>query len=386
MNYVQSHSKPRILIIIDTYPIGGPGKLILQHLESGAKDYCEPFIAGCFRGPPKPWPFRDAVVKSNIPFIVFKQSFAFDPIAIIQAIKTIRSLKIDLVESHGYKGHLIALFACLWTRRPWLSYVHGWTQENRKVLFYNWTEKVTVRFSDRIITVSNDMKQRLELNPNLASKAVVIKNALRPSSLDGKPESLSDRIIPLEFNEKSFTILTVGRLSPEKGFLVLIRAVHALQDRIPDLKLIILGQGPEERLLEEEIRRCNLQGKVLLAGPKKDPRPYYEHADIYCQPSISEGIPLALMEAMDSEKPVIASHVGGMPEVIAHNETGLLVPPNKPDALADAIFKLFQDPQKRAQLGQAAQREMRENYSTVQRTQKVLSIYDELLKGAHPHH
>jgi|GEM_PF-6261471 len=100
--------KPVVLILIDTYQIGGPGKLILDYLNSGAKEWGSPLVAGCFRGPPREWPFREAILEAEVPFVTLRQKFAFDPFAIWEAIKVVRKYKINIIESHGYKAHFIA--------------------------------------------------------------------------------------------------------------------------------------------------------------------------------------------------------------------------------------------------------------------------------------
>jgi glycosyltransferase involved in cell wall biosynthesis len=187
-----------------------------------------------------------------------------------KTIKIIKEFNVDVIESHGYKAHFVAFFASRWTRRPWISYVHGWTQENRKVLFYNWTEKIMVRLSNLIIAVSQDMKKRLQLSPSLSTKAIVIKNSLAidpvetasASALTATPPPPSMMTTSTVPSKNDFVILTVGRLSPEKGFVYLIRAVALLRSEIPELKLIIVGDGPE--------RVSEVANKGALQCPKQN--------------------------------------------------------------------------------------------------------------------
>src|SRR5689334_11066292 len=129
---------PGVMIFIDTYAVGGAGKVILQFLNSGGTDVCTPIVVGFWRGPEAPWQFRDAVVKLDVRFEVLRQTWAFDPLVINDALKLVRENNIQILESHGYKGHVVCLALHKLTRLPWLAYVHGWTHENRKVALYNW--------------------------------------------------------------------------------------------------------------------------------------------------------------------------------------------------------------------------------------------------------
>src|SRR5688572_26003560 len=100
---------PRVMILIDTYTIGGAGKVVLQFLGSGGKDVCIPIVAGFRRGPDAPWQFREAVEKLNVRFEVLHQIFAFDPLVIKDALKLVQTNDIEILESHGYKGHVVCL-------------------------------------------------------------------------------------------------------------------------------------------------------------------------------------------------------------------------------------------------------------------------------------
>jgi len=273
-----------------------------------------------------------------------------------------------------------------WQKLPWVSYVHGWTQENRKILFYNWTEKMMVRKSDRIIAVSQNMKDRLQLGSKIASKSLVIKNSLTLKTSEIQ-QSHRTELLDYRFQspEHELMLLAVGRLSPEKGFIYLLRAVELLSLEISHLKLILVGDGPEKKNLVSEAQRLKISDKVVFAGTQKNLRPYFEMATIYCQPSLSEGIPLSILEAMASQKAIVATRVGGIPEVIQDGIDGILIDPRDPMALKRALQNLWQSPDIRSRLGKAARLEIERNYSSRNRTRRIFEIYDQLLNSFHRH-
>jgi glycosyltransferase involved in cell wall biosynthesis len=145
----------------------------------------------------------------------------------------------------------------------------------------------------------------------------------------------------------------VGRLSREKGQMDLVRAVANLRDRTPGkhFAVILLGDGPERNRIEDALKRFKLQDWVKLAGHKNDLRPYYSIADVSVVPSHSEGSPNALLESMSAGIPIVATAVGGIPDIARNGKTALLVPRSNPDELATALGRLLDDENLRKTLG-----------------------------------
>jgi glycosyltransferase involved in cell wall biosynthesis len=155
-------------------------------------------------------------------------------------------------------------------------------------------------------------------------------------------------------------ILTVGRLVPLKGQGVLIRAVGELHRRGVPARLTIVGDGPERDSLETLSRKAGVADHVILLGAvgQDDIRRNYAHADVFCLPSFSEGLPVVVMEAMAMELPVVATGVAGVPELVEDGHSGLLVPPARVDLLADALEELASDPERRSAMGAAGRRKI----------------------------
>ena len=370
--------KPRVLIVIDTYAIGGPGKLILQFLRDGGKDISSPIVAGFWRGPERAWQFRDAVEVGGTEFAVLRQTFAFDPLVIGAARRLARDKGIQILESHGYKSHVVCLALKLMLGLPWIAYVHGWTSENFKVEMYNRLDRWIVRFADRIVPVSRDLGARLRLGRRDLKKLVYIPNAVVTGSPKDDDGGVGDVRSLLGARAGDPVLGVVGRLSPEKGHRYFIEAMNAVSAEHKDVRAVLVGEGQERAALTRSVREAGLEDRVYFAGYREDVSPWYRACDVVVMPSLREGMPLAALEAMAFAKPVIASNVGGIPEVVLDGVTGLLVHPADPSALAGAISGMLKDPALMERLGRAGRQRVEAEFSPSARTDRIKELYEDL--------
>ncbi len=200
--------------------------------------------------------------------------------------------------------------------------------------------------------------QRLGYAP---SKVLTIRNGV---DLAGWPVSKVDRQkrrMELRLGAGDLLVGAVGRLDKQKGFSTLIEAMARLKQT--DLRCVILGEGPERSHLEALIRKHELEKHVRLYGERPDIAGWLSAFDIACLPSLWEGLPNSLLEAMALGLPVIASAVDGVPEVVENGKTGALVPPASPAALAKALKELAENPERRAALGAAAHAAILEKFT-----------------------
>lgn len=370
--------KPRVLITIDTYEIGGAGKVIIQFLRNGGKESCEPVVAGFWRGPEAAWQFRDAVESIGVPFRVLRQKSAYDPSVIPDALKIIRENNITLLESHGYKAHVVCLALRQLTKLPWIAYVHGWTSENAKVELYNLVEKTVVRFADRIIPVSESLRNRLHLGRRAKEKAVVITNAADFVDTNQAFTSQRERY---GVQESEILVGVIGRLSPEKGHRFFIEAMKAVATKFGHVKAVFVGEGQERSALTEAICKSGLEGKIILAGFQQDVSSFYHACDIICLPSLSEGMPNVALEAMMFAKPVVAFSVGGIPEVVADGITGILVEPQNPAALAEAILDMIGGRYNLKEMGTIGRKRVETEFNPRVRAGRVAGIHESLISN-----
>jgi len=169
-------------------------------------------------------------------------------------------------------------------------------------------------------------------------------------------------------------VLSVGRLSREKDHATLLEAMSLLPERLA-AHLLIVGEGPERQRIEKKIASLGITENVSLIGQQTSAEPYYGIADIAVLSSRSEGSPNALLEAMAAGVPVVATDVGGVPEIAVHGDTALLVQPGDPGELAESMGRLIREPQLASGLAVRAKQVVRERYAPEQRTKRLAEIY-----------
>jgi glycosyltransferase involved in cell wall biosynthesis len=176
-------------------------------------------------------------------------------------------------------------------------------------------------------------------------------------------------------------LLTIASLEIKKGHIFLFGALKTLKEKGYKIKLIAAGRGKEEERLREEIVAQDLNGEVILAGEKDNIAELLSVSDVFVLPSLWEGLPNALLEAMVSGVPVVATRVGGVPEVVINDETGLLVEAKDSDALAVAIERLINNHELRQRLSQKAKEYVRKNFNIKAIVGQTEKLYDELLRN-----
>jgi len=213
------------------------------------------------------------------------------------------------------------------------------------------------------------------------AKVITIRNGV---DLAGWPASKIDRQkkrMELRLGASDVLVGAIGRLDRQKGFATLIEAMARLKGG--PLRCVILGDGPERARLEALIRRHHLEGSVWLVGEKSEIPSWLSAFDLYCLPSLWEGLPNSLLEAMALGLPVIASRVDGVPEAVTSGKDGLLVPAAKPAALAAALKTLAGDPHKRAAFGAAAKAAVSERFTLRRMIAEYEHAYETVL-GVRP--
>lgn len=181
-------------------------------------------------------------------------------------------------------------------------------------------------------------------------------------------------------NRDARTIGTAGRLVPMKGIIFLIRAMASLRGDYPELRLEIAGTGPERTALEDEAEKLGLADCVTFLGWREDLAAVHARWEAYVQPSVMEPIGLAVLEAMAAGLPVVATEVGGLPEVVDEGRTGWLVPARDPEALVARIRALLRDPERRHAMGEAGRTRAREQFSIERVVAQIVEVYEAVLQ------
>src|SRR5437588_1081362 len=283
-----SNSKARILHLRASQFVGGPERQILHHAASAASPQLEVWI-GSFRDGPNRPELLDSAEQMGLPTLELS-SGRFDPRTVLELVRKLRQMEISLLCTHGYKANIVGWLASRLIDCPQIAFVRGWTGESWRVQFYDHLDRFVLRWSDWAVCVSQAQATQLQARRKGRHAPIVIANAaLLPFADLSAPIDRSQIRRALALEEDSFLVCAVGRLSPEKGHRYLLRAIAALVDRIPTLKIILLGEGHEHKPLEEEAVRLRVREYVEFAGFKKDIRPWIQACDLLVNPSLTEG-------------------------------------------------------------------------------------------------
>lgn len=376
--------KPSVIGFIASDPVGGPGKGLFQFLTNfpvGALDYtiCD-FAARWL--PDEPYEFETVARALELPLIHIPQAWPIDPMVVARAVRIVRERGGNLLETHGYKPNLLGFFLRRILGRPWIAFAHGYTDDNRKIRLYNALDAIVLRFADRVVAVSHAMQDLLLLKGVPARKIQVIQNAVDENEVI-PCRSPGEMRSSLGLEQRGPILGIVGRLSPEKGQRVFLEAFRVLLSAFPHALLLLIGDGQERQDMEAFCRTHGLEGHVRFTGYVPNVPDYYQLMDLLVIPSFSEGLPNVLLEAMVAGVPILATAVGGMPEVLSPDR-GLLVSPGDVPGFAEAAKACLSDREATRERVKRARETVFLRFGPLERSQRILALYGALLRG-HPH-
>ena len=303
----------------------------------------------------------------------------FDRSVVSALRKIVEQRSPDILVTHQVKSHFLMKVSGLWKKYPWVAFNHGYTTTDRKMLLYNRLDRWSLPRADRVVTVCDAFAQKLVNMRVPPARIHVQHNSIRP-----EPNVRMDEVRALRkqlgIKEDERIILAVGRLSKEKAQIDLLRAVKNLRETKPEVnaKLVIVGDGPEREPLAAAAASLRLSDRVVFTGQVNNVQVYYAAADVLVNPSHSEGSPYVLLEAMAANVPLVATAVGGVPEMLENNKSALLVPPNDPTSLAASIARLLTDRELAQRLTTNASLLVDTRYTPENYVRSLVEIYREV--------
>ena len=280
---------------------------------------------------------------------------------IYETIRVIKRHDIDVLHTHGYCSDFIGLIAVNFVKIPIVSTVHGWTPISPKLRRYEMLDRFCLKRFDSIVCVSRRLHEEFNHLGISTERLVYLPNAVSlPVQILGQREEARQQL-GVAAEEK--IIIAIGRLSPEKGLDILLAAFarQFVSDR--GVRLILVGDGSEMAELKLLASRLDIAEQVVFAGFSADVACYYAAADLFVMSSHTEGFPMALLEAMAWGLPVLASAVGGIPDIVHEGKDGCLVPPGNEEQLAAVMGNLLNDRELAARLGQIARQTITERFA-----------------------
>lgn len=346
-----------------------------------------------------PGPLQAEFEKARIPLSVVPylgQRAGRNPLLLAKVVshvrRFIRDMEPDVVHTHGPRAHFFAGIAAGSAGSSRLvasahgSYTQftvgqtgelGGLQRQLKKTLYSGIDRLTARRAARMIAVSgatrNDLVDGLGIE---ASKVTVVRNGIEDVVV-----SEASKVAVREefgFSEDDRIVACVGRVAHHKGSTVLAEAMKMICQRSPQARFLVVGEGPMKDELRQMTGRGELAGRAFVTGRRTDAVAIIAAADVLVMPSFSEGLPITLLEAAMSGTAVVATSVGGMPEVVKEGKTGLLCPPGDPESLAAALTELIEDDAARSRMGTAARRLWEEEFTEEAMVTRMEAVYSEV--------
>ncbi len=300
-----------------------------------------------------------------------------NPLAnIIETYSLLRNHRFDLVHTHGYRCDVLGIIIAKLTRLPVVSTCHGFISNDLNLKLYNKLDRRLLKYADKIMAVSEGIKKDLISNGIKQSRIELIQNAVEQN---GNKEQLErNRTAKRQFfniQKKDFVVGYIGRLSKEKGVKYLIEAHTLLSKAGAPVKMLIIGDGTQRKELEDLVKNAGNEGSVMFTGFQSDIESWLPAMDVFVLPSLTEGTPMSLLEAMAEGIPVVASAVGGVPQVVQAGINGILVSPGKPEEIEKAILALYKNETLRNSLAREAEKAIKQKYDVKQWINKVETEY-----------
>lgn len=366
----------RVLHLISSRGLYGAERVAIELCSSLKRQRCEPVIGVIMNTYNPHKEVVEEAENNSIAAVVFPCKAKFDSRA-VEAIRTfVRKKDIDIIHCHGYKSNFYALLA----RRkgmPLVATNHNWLTSHWKLRIYRRIDSLLIRFFNKIVAVSEGVKNDMLNSGVPAEKISVIDNGIDLTRFqDHQPAEKLKRELGISLNE--LVVGTIGNLGVEKGHTYLLQAARNIFASGRAVKMLIVGEGPLLGFLKQETEQYGLNKNVIFTGFRTDIPELLSIMDLFVLPSIKEGLPMVLLEAMAAQKPVIATSVGAIPNII-QGENGILVAPGDVQGLEDALSSLLADDGKRRRYAEGGYETVRTKYSSDRMSARYLALYKEVM-------
>jgi len=383
-------SSLRVLHVIDSGGLYGAENVLLDLMSEQVKMGLKTVLASIGEKHIKEKPIEHEAVRRGLTVKKFRMRPGLNFAGALQILHYAQKEGFDLLHSHGYKGNiLLGLITRKIRKIPLITTLHGWTNTGSftRMALYERMDSFCLRFTDAVILVNKAMLSHPRLKDRKRLNTVVINNGIPSASNDSTLKKIQqilsnrrfDRTI-VDFCKEGYTIGSIGRLSKEKGYRYLIEALNLLIQKGMDANLIIMGEGEERQHLEGLSEKLGLSDRVLMPGYCTNARDYLTCLNVFVLPSLTEGMPITILEAMQAKVPIVATCVGGVPDVLEKEKDALLIESRNSEELANAIKRLYCNDALKYDLVTSAYTKVINNYTIAEMTKKYLKVYQSVYK------
>lgn len=373
---LENNKSVPIIYVALSLDIGGLERIIVDLVKKLDKNKFKPIVCClCKKGV-----LANEIEKFGIDVIELEKKRGIDYYATIKLARILREKRIQIIHSHNINAHIHSFLAAKIANTPIIiTTKHGaglpFKNSLSKML---WTKSINL-FTDRIVTVSEDIKNILlndgNINPN---KITTIINGINIENYSREIDTRKKKR-EIGISDEDLIIGNVARLSREKGHNILLEAFSIVLKEVSNARLVLVGDGPLRKNLEDKAKELGIINKINFLGFRHDINELLKIFDVFVLPSITEGISLALLEAMSAGLPIVATNVGGNPEIVIDGQTGLLVPPNDPYSMSKAILKVMDDKNFAKQMGLAGKALAQKQFSIEAMVSQYEQLYQNIL-------
>lgn len=372
----------RVLYLRDTTFVCGPGKTILNTFRTANRASVS-ITLGVPCSTPDANAFIAAAKVIGLPVVELPEEGRLDLGTTRRLTRIIKDGQYDLVQSHDFRTRRLASLACPLAGVPHVTSVHGWIANSRKQRITRAIDQMLIRRARRVIAVSDRLVRDLVESGTPRDRITMFPNAVL---LDDYASALpADRAREeLGLPAASRCIGIVGRLSPEKRHDLFLEMAAELAPSDPDLFFLIVGHGPLQAELQREAERLKIANRVLFLGHRADMHRIYAALTLLVLCSDTEGMPNVVLEAFAYSRPVVATRVGGVPEVVSDAENGIIVPAGERAALVRAVRSILDNADLASRLGRCGRSTIEERFEFHRRTAALEALYQSILDVSRP--
>jgi glycosyltransferase involved in cell wall biosynthesis len=298
--------------------------------------------------------------------------------AIREISERLQQLQADVLLCHGYKSDLLGRPAARAAGIPAVAVSRGWTGESWRVRLYERLDRWHLRWMDRVVCVSEAQAGKVRRCGIRSEKIAVIPNSIDPERFADPDPRYQVKLNRYFHLPRGRIIGAAGRLSPEKGFAQLIAAAERVLGDDPTIGFILFGEGPCRAQLQQQINDAGMNGLFVLAGFRADLDKFIPHFDLFVQSSYTEGMPNVILEACAASIPVVATAVGGTPEILTDGISGWLCPPGDHSALAGRILDALTSEETLREIGFQGRQQILERFSFSAQAERYIDLFADL--------
>lgn len=385
MSNASTSRKYKIAYLIDGLSIGGAERLMVPILKHLSRVHFAPYVCAMQSKDGNPMAEELRALGVLVECLNIKHLRDFD--AIPRLTKYLKSIGADLVHTQLEAANILGNISAKLLRLPSVCTIHVMPSLDvkTKTKLHQKVEWFALRhFCDRVISVSEEARQyHITMSGAPAGQVTTIYNGIDLSVFSNMnyAQERSNVRAELGIPSEADILVTVAVLRPPKGIQFLIRALPAIVDSHPSAYYLIVGSGPHREALVEEAGKLGVNERVIFAGMRKDVKRMLAASDIFVLPTLTEALPTVLAEAMAARLPLIASHVGGVPEMITEGQNGLLVTPEDIQGLSNACIRLLKNRNERLAMGAEGWRIVQQRFSVERQVEQLRDLYLERLRA-----